>query len=206
MSCHTIRKNLYEPKMDVILTINFKITAEIEITKHMFCFLLCRRGRVSAFCKAWLCSFIHSLPWNMRLHCFFAVNSWVNAARLSCLRKFHGKGIKLKTFQKDYVICRCGVLARCSRVEPKVPGSSPSQLFFFLLSFFCPFFVLLFSINIYINNCFLIKCNKQHEKYRISREKIGHRILNIWMNNLNLYHFLQLTVGKPDLIPTWSFS
>ena len=51
-SCHTIRKNLYEPKMDVILTINFKITAEIEITKHMFCFLLCRRGRVSAFCKA----------------------------------------------------------------------------------------------------------------------------------------------------------
>ena len=37
--------------MDVILIINFKITAEIEITKHMFCFLLCRRGRLSAFCK-----------------------------------------------------------------------------------------------------------------------------------------------------------
>ena len=42
MSCHAILKNLYEPKMDVILT----------ITKHMFCILLCRRGRVSAFCKA----------------------------------------------------------------------------------------------------------------------------------------------------------
>ena len=42
-------KRLYEPKMDVILTIRFKITAEIEITKHMFCVLLCRRGRVSAF-------------------------------------------------------------------------------------------------------------------------------------------------------------
>ena len=25
-------------------------------------------------------SFIHSLPWNMRLHCFFAVNSSINAA------------------------------------------------------------------------------------------------------------------------------
>ena len=36
MSCHAILKNLYEPKMDVILTIRFKITAEIEITKHMF--------------------------------------------------------------------------------------------------------------------------------------------------------------------------
>ena len=30
MSCHTILKYLYEPKMDVILTISFKITAEIE--------------------------------------------------------------------------------------------------------------------------------------------------------------------------------
>ena len=32
----TILKKLYEQKMDVILTIRFKITAEIEITKHMF--------------------------------------------------------------------------------------------------------------------------------------------------------------------------
>ena len=49
--CHAIAilKILYEPKMDVILTIRFKITAEIEITKHMFCVLRCRRGRVSAF-------------------------------------------------------------------------------------------------------------------------------------------------------------
>ena len=37
MSCHAILKDLYEPKMDVILTIRFKITAEIEITKRMFC-------------------------------------------------------------------------------------------------------------------------------------------------------------------------
>ena len=50
MSCHSILENLYEPKMDVILTINFKLTAEIEMTNHMFCALLCKRGRVSAFC------------------------------------------------------------------------------------------------------------------------------------------------------------
>ena len=49
---HAILKNLYELEMDVILTISFKITAEIEITKHMFCILLCRRGHVLAFCKA----------------------------------------------------------------------------------------------------------------------------------------------------------
>ena len=140
----------------------------------------------------------------MRLHCFFffAVNSSVNATRLSCRRKFHGKCIKLKTFQKGYVISRFGVLARCSRVEPKGLGSSPSQLFFSFFLFFCPFFVLLFSINIYVNNCFLINCNKQQEKYRISTEKIGHRILNISINNLNFYYFLQLTVGKPELITT----
>ena len=52
MSCHAIIKNLYEPKGDVILTISFKITAEIEITKHMFCVQFYRQGRVSAFCKA----------------------------------------------------------------------------------------------------------------------------------------------------------
>ena len=31
ISCHTILKNQCEPKMDVILTNSFKITAEIEI-------------------------------------------------------------------------------------------------------------------------------------------------------------------------------
>ena len=35
MSCYAVRKNLYVPKMDVILTISFKITAEIEITKRV---------------------------------------------------------------------------------------------------------------------------------------------------------------------------
>ena len=36
MSCSAILKKLYEPKMDVILTIRFKITAEIEITNICF--------------------------------------------------------------------------------------------------------------------------------------------------------------------------
>ena len=55
ISCHAILQNLHELEMDVILTISFKITAEIEITKHMFCILLCRRGHVLAFCKAGSC-------------------------------------------------------------------------------------------------------------------------------------------------------
>ena len=74
MSCHAILKNLYEPKMDVILTISFKITAEIEITKQMFCVLsyfadedVYRRFEKHNI----LCSFIHSLPWNICLLCSF---------------------------------------------------------------------------------------------------------------------------------------
>ena len=64
MSCHAILKNLYEPKMDVILTISFKITVEIEITKHI-CFASYFADedvyrRFVKFVKQ-LCSFIHSL-------------------------------------------------------------------------------------------------------------------------------------------------
>ena len=94
------------------------------------------------------------------------------------------KGIKSKTFPQGYVISLSGVVVRCSRVPVPV------------------FFVLLFSINIYLNSCYLIKCNKQQEKYRVSSKKIVHRILNMWINNLNFYHFLQFTVGKPELITT----
>ena len=47
----------------------------------------------------------------------------------------------------SYVTSPCGVVVRCSRVEPMVPGSSPTVLFFSFFLFF-PFFVLLFSINI----------------------------------------------------------
>ena len=41
-----------------------------------------------------------------------------------------------------------------------------------------------------------MKCNKQQEKYRVSREKIVHRILNIRINNLNFYLFLTIYCGK----------
>ena len=57
------------------------------------------------------------------------------------------RGIKRKTFPEYYVISLCGAEVRCSRVAPKVQGSSPNESLF-LLSFFFPFFVLLFSINI----------------------------------------------------------
>ena len=117
-------------------------------------------------------SFIHCHG-IIRLHCFFTVNTSVNAAWSSCQWKFHAKGIKLKTFPEGYVISLCGVVVRCSHVEPKVSGSS------FPFPFFSCFFVLLFSINIQLNNCYLIKCNKQRKKYCFSREKIVHRILNI---------------------------
>ena len=49
MSRHAILKNLYEPKMDVILTISFKITAEIEVTKHMFCVLIADEDLIGVF-------------------------------------------------------------------------------------------------------------------------------------------------------------
>ena len=48
MSGHAILKNLYEKKMDVILTISFKIKAEIVIRKQMFCVLPLTRRGVSA--------------------------------------------------------------------------------------------------------------------------------------------------------------
>ena len=85
-------------------------------------------------------------------------------------------------------------------------GTTFFLFFLFFLSFFFSSFVWLFSINIQLNNCYLIKCNRQQEKNLVSREKIVHHILNIWINNLNFYHFLPFTVGKPELITTWSFS
>ena len=67
MSCHAILKNLYGPKMDVILTISFKITAEIDFADEVY-----------RLCKAHVILFIRRHE--MRRHCFFTVNSSVNAA------------------------------------------------------------------------------------------------------------------------------
>ena len=55
---------------------------------------------------------------------------------------------KIKDFSQNYVSSPCGVVVKCSRVEPMVPGSSPTELFFSFFLFCFLFFVLLFSINI----------------------------------------------------------
>ena len=44
----------------------------------------------------------------------------------------------------NYVISLCGVVVRCSRVEPMVPGSSPTELFFSFFLFFSVFCVVVF--------------------------------------------------------------
>jgi len=137
---------------------------------------------------------------------FFTVISPVNATGSSlngvCRRKFHGNGIKLKTFPHGYVISLWGASSRRSGFDLL------STLPFFPSFFFFRFLLLLllFSINIHLNICYLIECNKQQEEHRVSREKIVHRILNIWINNPTFYHFLQFTVGKPELGTIWSFS
>ena len=74
-------------------------------------------------------------------------------------------------------------------------GSNPSELFI-LSFFFFPFFVLLFSINIYLNNCYLIKYNEQQEKYRDFREKIERRSLNIWIKQSEFLSFPTIYCGK----------
>ena len=83
-------------------------------------------------------SLIHCYGISVYIVCFFVtVNSSVNAARSCCWRKFHGKGIKLKTFPHGYVISLCGVVVRCSRVGPTRAGFESYSTLFFLLSSFC---------------------------------------------------------------------
>ena len=83
------------------------------------------------------------------------------------------------------------------RVKPKVPASSPTQLFFPSFFFFFVFCVVVFYK--YIPNNILIKCNKQQEKYLVSREKIVHRMLNTGIHSINrpvrLLDFWTLRVG-----------
>ena len=80
MSCYAILKSLYEPKRDVILTISFKIRAEIEVTKHMLCVLLCRRGSCRRFEKY---NYVLSVIYCHGICVYivlFTVNSSVNTA------------------------------------------------------------------------------------------------------------------------------
>ena len=50
---------------------------------------------------------------------------------------------EIKPFPENYVVSFCGVVVRCSRVEPKVQGSSPTEVLIFL-SFFSVFCVVVF--------------------------------------------------------------
>ena len=45
----------------------------------------------------------------------------------------------MKHFPRNYAMSLCGVVVRCSRVESKMPGSSPTELFnsTFFFSVFC---------------------------------------------------------------------
>ena len=55
---------------------------------------------------------------------------------------------QIKGFSQNYETSPCGVVVRCNRVEPMLPASSPTVLFFPSFIFFFSFFVLLFSISI----------------------------------------------------------
>ena len=131
-------------------------TAEIEIKKHMFCVLL-RRPVVSALYG--ICSFIA-----MKCGYIFAVNSSVYTTRSSLNRRLPAEVPWKGHFHQVYTISLSCVVVRWSRVEPK----------FLLSTFFFPFFGLFaflfccFSINIYLTNCYLIKCKKQEETYCVS--------------------------------------
>ena len=94
--------------MDVILTVSFKLTAEIDLQNLCFGSYFADEDVYWRFVKHnYVLSFIHCH--GMRLHFFFTVKSSVNAPQSSlkgiCWRKFHGKGIKLMTFPQGYIQC-----------------------------------------------------------------------------------------------------
>ena len=61
----------------------------------------------------------------------FTVNGSVNAARSSCRRKFHGKGIKLKTSAPSYVISFPGVVVSSLWTGLWSSGELPFPCYFF---------------------------------------------------------------------------
>ena len=138
-------------------------------------------------CKAYVILFIRCHE--MHLHCFFffvffCLLSIARLMRLDhtervCWRKFSSMDNALKSFHHDsYVISLSGVVVKWSR-RCRVQVRLCTLLFYLLSLFFTVFglFCLLncfvvFSINIYLNNCYLVKCNKQKEKHCVSRAKI----------------------------------
>ena len=161
MSCHDILKNLYEPKMDVILTISFKISNSGNRDKKTYVLRRISHTRCIGFVKRamYVLSFIH----------FFTVNSLVNAAQWFngvCRRTFHWKGIKLDSspwFVTALMVYWYGKVALSRRRRVRVLLSTLSL---FLLSFFFPpflccfvcLFVLLFFYKYIakLRNCYWI--------------------------------------------------
>ena len=93
----------------MILSISFKMTAEIEIKKHKVMFCVLFRGVVSVLYR--ICSFIAmkcvyivffllSVAW-FQFHPAIASSRFfqlVKYGSIVCRRKFHRKGIKFETF------------------------------------------------------------------------------------------------------------
>ena len=80
----------------------------------------------------------------MRLHCFFAVNSSINAAGDHLAGGSFTEKELNKRLSHGYLMSLCGVVVRCSRVESMVPGSGPTELFFSFFLFFSVFCVVVF--------------------------------------------------------------
>ena len=74
-------------------------------------------------------------------------------APVVCLRKFHGKGIKLEMFSLRYESILNGVVAMWGRVNPKVPGSNRRQDLLFL--FFLFFSFLFCLVCLFVLSCLL---------------------------------------------------
>ena len=79
-----------------------------------------------------------------------------------------------------------------------------------LISFLSVFFFSRFCLfGLFLLICFVVFFYKyistiNSKKVMCFQRKDG--ILNMWINNLNFYYFLQFTVGKPALITIWLFS
>ena len=80
MSCPAILKNLYEPKIGLILTISFKITADIEITKHLFCVLPLQPRTCIGVLESIIMFFHSFIAMECSFTLFFTVNSSINVA------------------------------------------------------------------------------------------------------------------------------
>ena len=83
MSCHAILKNLHEPKMDVTMTISFKITAVIEITSHMPCVLHCRRRHNCIGVLQSIIMLFHSF---IAMECVYKLFFTVSSSVVKCVK------------------------------------------------------------------------------------------------------------------------